>query len=645
MSERMDPKHVVSSLASSAMDTGKSALGAGKSAIDVATAGAKSGAKLAVGTFFAGCNLLLELGVKAARRLPLDGADESAGSEAELRGAGGETELRSPQFGGKVRQIGWWLPDSDGPATGADSMARALVQVTRPLHVVWHDRQPAVGLGGRSLLGTGSLNVEPCFPMLAMAPALHPSQLGDPAFCRGHRLKYAYLAGAMANGIGSEEIVEAMSRAGMLAFFGSAGLPIPRVEAAIDRLQRNLDDAPFGINLIHSPNEPELEAGVVELYLRRKVRLVDASAYLDLTLPLVKYRVAGIHRTPDGRVVCPNTVIAKVSRAEVARKFMSPPPANLLAALVESGFITEAQAKMAETIPVAQDLTVEADSGGHTDNRPAIALLPGMMALRDELQVKFSYADPLRVGAAGGISTPASAVAAFSMGAAFVMTGSVNQSCVEAGTSQIVREMLAQAGPADVAMAPAADMFEMGVKVQVLKWGTMFSVRARKLYDLYREYAGIEAIPPSQRAILERDFFRCTLDEAWADTRRFFEERDPSQIERALRDPKHKMSLVFRSYLGRSSDWANKGDTSRKADYQIWCGPAMGAFNEWTRGTFLAKPENRGVVTVAMNILLGAAVLSRANWLRMQGVTLEGDANSFRPLELRRIEQILEQSE
>lgn len=632
MSEGMDPKQIAGALASSAIETGKSALGAGKSAIDAAASGAKTGAKLAVGTFFAGCNLLLDLGVKAARRLPLDGAgvDEIV-----------EAAHSDPQVEGAERQIGWWLPDGDGPASGTEAMARALVQVTQPVHVVRHGGRPAVGLGGRCLLGSGTLNVAPCYPLVAMAPALHPSQLGDATFCRDHRLKYAYLAGAMANGIGSEEIVEAMSRAGMLGFFGSAGLPIPRVEAAIDRLQKNLGDAPFGINLIHSPNEPDLEAGVVDLYLRRKVRLVDASAYLDLTMPLVKYRVAGIQKLPDGSVICPNTVIAKVSRAEVARKFMSPPPSSLLTPLVQAGFMTEAQAKMAESVPVAQDLTVEADSGGHTDNRPAIALLPGMMALRDELQAKHGYARPLRIGAAGGISTPASAVAAFSMGAAYIMTGSVNQGCVEAGTSQIVREMLAQAGPADVAMAPAADMFEMGVKVQVLKWGTMFSVRAKKLYDLYREHASLEAIPPSQRAILERDFFRCTLEEAWADTRRFFEERDPDQIERAAREPKHKMALVFRSYLGRSSDWANKGEPTRKADYQIWCGPAMGAFNEWTRGTFLAKPENRGVVTVAMNILLGAAVLMRANWLRMQGVGAFAGAAAFRPMELRRIEQLL----
>src|SRR5258708_25168030 len=122
------------------------------------------------------------------------------------------------------------------------------------------------------------------------------------------------------------------------------------------------------------------------------------------------------------------------------------------------------------------------------------------------------------------------------MGAAYIMTGSVNQACVEAGTSQTVREMLAHASQADVMMAPAADMFEMGVKVQVLKWGTMFSVRAKKLYDLYRTFNSLEDLPPAQKAILERDFFRCTIDEAWEKTRQFFDKRDPSQNVRAAAD-------------------------------------------------------------------------------------------------------------
>ncbi len=625
MAEQIESKPAkLGGMAKSAIDTGASALSA-------AAAGAKTGAKLAVGSFFAGCNLLLDLGVKAARQLPLDQKEHDTGIDSQT------TDDRS----GLPSPMGWWLPDGSPPDESQACLAKAILQVTRPVHVVASRGRLAVGLGGRSLLGKGTINLEPSYPLHAFAPALSPEQLGDPAFRQAHHLKYAYAAGAMANGIGSEEIVEAMGRSGMLAFFGAAGLSLERIEKAIDRIQKSMGDLPYGFNLIHSPSEPALEAGVVELYLRRGIKLVDASAYLDLTLPLVRYRMKGIHRGPDGRAVCPNTVIAKVSRAEVARKFMSPPPENFLKTLVESREITPDQAKLAESVPMATDITVEADSGGHTDNRPAISLIPSMIALRDEMQAKYGYAEPLRVGAAGGISTPASAAAAFVMGAAYILTGSVNQACVEAGTSQAVREMLAQAGPADVAMAPAADMFEMGVKVQVLKWGTMFAVRARKLYDLYRAHGGLEEIPARERAVLEKDYFRCTLEDAWNETRRFFEVRDPSQIARADKDSKHKMALVFRSYLGRSSDWANRGEPTRKADYQIWCGPAMGAFNEWARGSFLERPENRNVVTVAMNLMLGAAVLTRVNWLRSQGLALPQSAACYRPLETAEISTIL----
>lgn len=57
--------------------------------------------------------------------------------------------------------------------------------------------------------------------------------------------------------------------------------------------------------------------------------------------------------------------------------------------------------------------------------------------------------------------------AAFAMGAAYVVTGSINQACLESGSSTLARRMLCQADPADVIMAPAADMFEMGIKLQV----------------------------------------------------------------------------------------------------------------------------------------------------------------------------------
>jgi len=266
-----------------------------------------------------------------------------------------------------------------------------------------------------------------------------------------------------------------------------------------------------------------------------------------------------------------------------------------------------------------------------------------MLALRDEVTSSYNCQSPVRIGLAGGIATPESTAAAFAMGAAYVLTGSINQACLEAGTSDTVRRMLAEADQADVTMAPAADMFELGVKVQVLKRGTMFPLRAAKLYELYRQYDSYEMIPSKQREILQRDFFKCSFSEEWEQTRQFFAERDPQQIELAEQKPKHKMALVFRSYLGRSSNWANTGDPTRKIDYQIWCGPAMGAFNHWTKGTFLEKSANRKTVTVAMNLLFGAAVTTRLNWLRLQGIALPQDAVKYQALELAQIQDLLDE--
>ena len=362
---------------------------------------------------------------------------------------------------------------------------------------------------------------------------------------------------------------------------------------------------------------------------------------MKLTLPVVRFRVHGIRLDGKGQIETPNRIIAKASRIEVASKWFNPPPDKLLAALVEAGELTREQAELAQHIPMAQDLTVEADSGGHTDNRPAITLLPTILALRDRMQAQHGYTQTLRVGMAGGIATPASAAAAFAMGAAYIVTGTINQACVESGSSDLVRRMLGEAEQADIAMAPAVDMFEMGVKVQVLKRGTMFAMRANKLYELYRSYDSIESIPEKERQSLEKTIFRASLEDIWSLTQGYFKDRDPGQIERAGKDPKHKMALIFRWYLGLSSRWANAGEDSRQMDYQVWCGPSMGAFNEWTRDTCLGDPARRKVVPVAMNILYGAAVSTRINHLRNQGIRLPREVIALAPLELDEIEAYL----
>lgn len=505
---------------------------------------------------------------------------------------------------------------SGNPATIAYDEAGInahLYNLAQPLYVVNNSGQIGVTHDGRE-------DAAGVLPLVGAVAAIDPADLGDPTFRQAYNVRYTLASGAMANSIASVELVEAMGKAQLMSSYGAAGVVGARLEDAIQRIQAALPSGPYAFNLIHSPSEEAMERRAVELYLQYGVTNVEASAFLDLTPHVVRYRAAGLSLNPDGSINIKNRIIAKISRREVATKFMEPAPERLLRPLVDAGFITAQQAELAKRVPVADDVTVEADSGGHTDNRPLVSVLPSIISLRDELQAKHNFAVPVRVGAAGGIGTPSSALAAFMMGAAYVVTGSINQSCIEAGASEHTKKLLSQADIADVMMAPAADMFEMGVKVQLLKRGTMFPMRAQRLYELYRQYNSIDDIPADEREKLEKQVLKRPMEDIWQDTVKYFMERDPEQIHRASDNPKRKMALIFRWYLGLSSRWSNAGEKGREADYQIWCGPSMGAFNSWAAGTYLQQPENRRVADVSQHIMRGAAYLYRIQSLRLQGV-------------------------
>ncbi|WP_063055391.1 PfaD family polyunsaturated fatty acid/polyketide biosynthesis protein [Nocardia salmonicida] len=510
-----------------------------------------------------------------------------------------------------------------------NSIYRALSELDKPVFVVRDDAGVAVTTDAGTARGK---------QVLAAAPALRPETLGNNEFRQTHGVGYAYHAGAMANGIASAAMVVAMARAGLLASFGAAGVLPARIDEALATIGREAPGKPFACNLIHSPSENALERAIVDACLRHEVRCVEASAFLDLTPQVVRYRLAGLHRDPNGQVVARNRLIAKVSRAEVAELFLRPAPQHLVRGLLDAGEITAEQAELAASIPMADDITGEADSGGHTDRRPLVVLLPSLLAVRERIQREYGYAQRVRVGAAGGIGTPAAAAAAFAMGASYVVTGSVNQATVEAAQSETAKRLLAAAGVADTTMAPSSDMFELGVDVQVLQRGTMFASRARRLYDTYRRYDGIDAIPTAERAEIEQKILARSFDEVWNDCLGYFRERDPEQIERAEGNPKRRMALIFRWYLGRSSGWSTAATPDRTLDYQIWCGPAMGAFNDWVAGTYLAAPAHRHVAEVGLQIMHGAAFATRVSQLRAAGVRLPGRCSTYVPAPLTSIE-------
>ena len=420
--------------------------------------------------------------------------------------------------------------------------------------------------------------------------------LGSEEFKRDYGLRYAYLTGGMYKGIASKEMVVRVGKAGMMGFFGTGGLELPEIESTVRYIRRELDNGQaYGMNLVSNPLDPGIEEEIVDLFLKNEIRTIEAAAFLTITPALVKYRAKG-----------PNRIIAKVSRPEVAKQFLSPAPERIVNKLVEAGKITREEADVLEHVPMANDICVEADSGGHTDQGMPYALMPAMLKLRDEMMEKYHYSKPIRVGAAGGIGTPEAAAAAFILGADFILTGSINQCSIEAGTSDAVKDLLQQINVQDTDYAPAGDMFELGAKVQVLKRGVFFPARANKLYDLYRQYDSIDNIDEKTKKQLQERYFKRSFAEIYREVKSFYPARE---IEKAEQNPKHKMALIFRWYFGYGSRLALNGNKTDKVNYQVQCGPALGAFNQWVKGTPLENWRNRHVDEMGEKIMQETAVL------------------------------------
>lgn len=431
--------------------------------------------------------------------------------------------------------------------------------------------------------------------------------LGSAEFRRAYGLRHAYVCGSMYRGIASTDLVVRACRAGVLAFFGAGGLPAQRVAGAVARIRAAVgEQAVFGVSMVHDPILPDNEQRLVETLLATGVTVIEASAFITVTPALVRYRLAGLTRAADGSTVAGNRIIAKLSRPEVAEGFLTPAPPHIVDALLASGAVTREQAGLAASVPMADDICVEGDSGGHTDRRDFLVLLPAIRGLSERLGVAHGYPRPVRVGAAGGIGTPQAAAAAFLLGADFIVTGSINLCTAESGTSAVVKDMLQRINIQDTDYAPAGDMFELGAQVQVLKRGVFFPARARRLHELYRRFDSLDDIDAATRQQIEERYFRRTFDEVWQETRAYFAARDTRAVAKAETSPKHKMALVFRWYFGHSQRAAMEGREADRLDFQIHCGPSLGAFNQWVAGTELERWQDRHVDDIAERIMAGA---------------------------------------
>lgn len=420
-------------------------------------------------------------------------------------------------------------------------------------------------------------------------------------------LRHAYMAGAMYRGISSKEMVVALGKAQLLGSLGTGGMSLSEIEQSVQYIQNELKNGQnYAINLLSNHVNPELEIQTVTQLLKQKVRIVEAAAFSHITPALVLFRLSGLEKN-DGKIICHNKIIAKLSRPEVAKAFMSPAPEDIVQKLCMEGLLTSKQAELGKRVPMSHDLCIEADSGGHTDQGVSFVLLPYMQRLRDDIVNQYRYDTPIRIGLAGGLGTPHAIAAALMMNADFVVTGSINQCTPESGAHDAVKDILQTITIQDTTYAPAGDMFEAGAKVQVLRKGTLFPTRANKLYMLYRHYNGIEDIPTSIRDQLETHFFKTSMHQIWEDTIHYFNQKNRHiEIEQAEATPQYKMALIFRRYFIHSMQVTLAGNLQFKSDFQVHTGPAMGAFNQWAKTTDLSDWRNRHVAVIAEQLMAEA---------------------------------------
>ncbi|WP_083657009.1 ACP S-malonyltransferase [Paenibacillus sp. FSL R5-0766] len=507
-----------------------------------------------------------------------------------------------------------------GPGTALSKLVKAIQAQAKPLFVekLSVEPPPASLAVIKDVPKDESLRVsETAAHPFSSSRRFQSERMGSAEFRQDYGARLAYVAGGMFGGISSVAMITTLAKAGMVGFLGTGGLRAKEVEEAVMSIRQELPvQHCWGLNVLHDPLHPQREEEIIKLMLRLGLNKMEAKGFLGMTPALIQYRVKGIYRRSDGTVASSHLLLAKCSRPEVAELFMSPAPQHMLDQLLVEGRISAEQAQWAQQLPMADDICAEADCAGYTDGAVSMTLLPAMLSLRNQMMKKHGYAKALRVGAAGGIGTPQAAAAVFVMGADFILTGSINQCTVEANTSQLVKELLQQINVQDTGYAPAAGMFELGGKVQVLKKGVYFPARANKLHELYRQYDSIDEIDEKTKTRLQEQYFKRSFDSIYAEM-----ESALTTQERALaeRSPKARMAVIFKWYLEHSAKLALQGDENHqhRVDFQVYCGPALGAFNQWVQGTTLESWTQRHVHLIGEKLMEETAQLLNESLLQL----------------------------
>ena len=501
-----------------------------------------------------------------------------------------------------------------------------LQDLSRPLVFAKEGKKVGLVPGARELR---SLMYAERSSICAMLPPQNLSDLGNKNFQEVHGVKYSYCVAPFEREVCSPKLVAELAQQGILGFCPVEYMDTHQVNETLTKLRSLSNGKPYGVGYKYHPHHPDLEEHMLELFVSADVPRLFLSHYVQATKAMVHYRLTGLTANDKGVPQPKHQLFIRVPHTGLAEYFAQPAPQDLIDALVTEGRLTEEEGLLGSKLPLSQDIIVDGDVSRTGGKQDIVSLFP---ALRHSLRrAKIGRSVEVRVGVAGELATPEAINAAFKMGADFVVTGSVNGLTIEAGGSQARKELLAKAKPEDFVSAPSFEYLDADYRVRVTKFGTMFATKANRMEELYRATDSLDGLTHEGLKFLEQKVFQCSLVEAYDKAEPFLRQWWPNLVEQATTSPKVRASLLLKWFLFESNQWAIDGVQGRQMDYQVRGDGAVGSFNLWRENTEFNDISKISVVQLALNLLKGAAVISRMQVLKEHGVPVPKEAIFWKP--------------
>lgn len=422
------------------------------------------------------------------------------------------------------------------------------------------------------------------------------SCLGSEEFKKAYDVDFAYAAGGMCRGISSVAMIKKLAASRILGFLGTYRLKLHEVKVLIDQALASIEHHRIGVNVTYDALNSKDHIDIMEYIIKTEIRNLEVSDYRMIDLSIVKYRLKSIYMDKNSMLVIPHKILAKASNREMAEKFCSPAPKEVVQTLYQNNEITEFEARYAKYIPMCDDLCIEY----HMQGQSALGYMQTMKEMSRLLYEKYNLCHCPRIGIAGGIGNPQMIAVSFLMGADFVVTGSINQCSVEAATSNLVKDNLQSLDEMDFTYAAVSDLFEFGEKKSIVKKGSLYHIRANRLYEVYNRYNSVEEIPEDIRNLIEKKYFQKSFEAIYSD---IYANLTMDNQKLCNEQPKYKMALIFRNFLDKCFQDALDGSLVGKINYQIISSNAIVQFNHWVKDTELCDWKRRHVDIIAKRIM------------------------------------------